>query len=234
MSGPLTQRWNNSLAARAIIFDMDGLLLDSESLSYETYVATANRYGLNAGFDSYSRMIGLNMIEGVDVLRNILPAHIDAMNFKDEWGEHYRERLADTVPVKPGVADVIERLAARNIPMAVATSSQGEKARDVLGRAGIAAHMLAITGANEVERGKPAPDVYLATIEKLVTISGITGVDDCIAFEDSEVGVRAALAAGLRVVQIPDQVPSTKPSSPPFHLIANTLATGVGWLKIDT
>jgi beta-phosphoglucomutase-like phosphatase (HAD superfamily) len=48
------------------------------------------------------------------------------------------------------------------------------------------------------------------------------------------VGVKAALAAGLRVVQIPDLVPVTKPSSPPFHLIADTLATGIGWLKIDT
>ena len=84
--------------------------------------------------------------------------------------------------------------------MAVATSSQGAKARDVLGRAGMAAHMLAIASANEVERGKPAPDVYLATIEKLVRIIGIKGVDDCIAFEDSEVCVRAVLAAGLRLV----------------------------------
>ena len=124
------------------------------------------------------------MIEGVDVLRDILSAHIDAIDLKDEWGEHYRERLAGTVPVKPSVADVIQRLAARNIPMAVATSSQREKACDVLGGAGIAAHMLAIAGANEVGRCKPAPDVYLATIEKLVRISGITGVDDFIAFED--------------------------------------------------
>ena len=193
---------------------MDGLLLNTETLSYETDIATANRYGVKAEFDSFSRMIVLNMIEGIYGLRDNLPAHADAMNFKDEWGEHYRERLADTVPVKPGVADVIERLAARNIPMAVATSSQREKARDVLGRAGIAAHMLAIAGANEVERGKPVPDVYLATIEKLVRISGIKGVDDCIAFEDSEVCVRAALPAGLRVVQIPDLVPATKPSSP--------------------
>ena len=77
--------------------------------------------------------------------------------------------------------------------MAVATSSQGEKARDVLDRAGLAAHMLAITGGNEVARGKPAPDVYLASIKKLVRLGGITGADDCIAFEDSEVGVRAAL-----------------------------------------
>ena len=80
----------------------------------------------------------------------------------------------------------------------------------------MAAHMLAIASANEVEHGKPAPDVYTATIEKLLRISGITGVDDCIAFEDSEAGVRAALAADLRIVQIPDLVPATKPSSPPF------------------
>ena len=80
------------------------------TLSYETDAATANHYGLKAEFDSYSRIIGLNMIEGVDVLRDILPAHIDAIDLKDEWGDHYRERLADTVPVKPGVADVIEHL----------------------------------------------------------------------------------------------------------------------------
>ena len=67
------------------------------------------------------------MIEGVGVLRDILQAQIDAMNFKDEWEEHYREKLTDTVPVKPGVADVIERLTARNIPMAVATSSQWKR-----------------------------------------------------------------------------------------------------------
>ena len=63
---------------------MDGLLANTEALSYETDIATANRYGLKADFDSYSRMIVLNMIEGVDGLRDILPAHADAMNFKDE------------------------------------------------------------------------------------------------------------------------------------------------------
>ena len=125
---------NEFILCKGIICNVDGLLLNTETLSYETDIATANRYGLKAKFDSYSRMIVLNMIERVDGLRDILPAHADAMNFKDEWGEHYRERLADTVPVKPGVGDVIERLAARNIPMTVATSSQGEKTRDVLGR----------------------------------------------------------------------------------------------------
>ena len=93
--------------------------------------------------------------------------------------------------------------------------------------------MLAITGGDEVVRGKPAPDVYLASIKKLERLVGINGADDCVAFEDSEVGVRAALAAGLRVIQIPDLVPAAKPPSPPFHLIADTLTTGIGWLKIN-
>ena len=221
------------MPCKAIIFDMDGLLLDSETLSYETYVKTANRYGITAGFAGYSRMIGLNMIEGVDVLRSILPARIDAAIFKAEWVAQYNERLAGSVPMKAGVADVINHLAAHDIPMAVATSSQGEKARDVLDRAGLAAHMLAITGGNEVTRGKPAPDVYLASIKKLERLAGINGAHDCVAFEDSEVGVRAALAAGLRVIQVPDLVPAAKPPSPPFHLIADTLTTGIEWLKIN-
>mgnify|MGYP001208878146 CR=1 FL=1 len=221
------------IPCKAVIFDMDGLLLDSETLSYETYVETADRYGLTAGFDSYRQMIGLNMIEGVNVLRDVLPAQIDAAVFKAEWVAQYRERLASSVPVKPGVIKVIEQLAARNVPMAVATSSPGEKAREILDRAGLASYMVAITGGDEVERGKPAPDVYLTSIKKLVTASGGVSVDDCVAFEDSEVGVRAARAAGLRVIQIPDLVPAAKPSSPPVHLIADTLEIGAGWLQID-
>ena len=221
------------IPCKAVIFDMDGLLLDSETLSYETYVETAKRYGLTASFNSYKQMIGLNMIEGVNVLRDVLPAQIDAAVFKAEWVDQYRERLASSVPVKPGVIKVIEKLAARNVPMAVATSSPGEKAREILDRAGLASNMVAITGGDEVERGKPAPDVYLTSIKKLVTASGGVSVDDCVAFEDSEVGVKAARAAGLRVIQIPDLVPAAKPSSPPVHLIADTLEIGAGWLQID-
>ncbi len=222
-----------SIAAKAVIFDMDGLLLDSEKLSYQTYVETAKSHGLDVDFDSYSVMIGLNMVEGIEVLRGILPAHIDPTIFKTKWIDAYLELLKDDVPVKPGIKDVIKGLAARNVPMAVATSSQGEKARDMLSRAGLARYMIAVTGGNEVARGKPAPDVYLASIERLRQATNIAGVKDCVAFEDSSVGVTAALAAGLRVIQVPDLIPATADAQPPFHLIADSLAMGVGWLQID-
>jgi len=224
---------HHSLPTKAVIFDMDGLLLDSETLTYDAYVLTAKRHGISCEFTDYSRMIGLNMVEGVSVLREILPDDIDVSDFKAEWMELYRQRLDGTVPVKPGIPDIVDSLATRRVPMAVATSSQGEKARDILSRVGLARHMLAITGGNEVPRGKPAPDVYQATIAKLAAY-GIRGADDCIAFEDSENGVKAARAAGLRVIQVPDLIPAARAATPPLHLIADSLAAGVEWLDIQS
>ena len=224
---------HHSLPTKAVIFDMDGLLLDSETLTYDAYVLTAKRHGISCEFTDYSRMIGLNMVEGVSVLREILPDDIDVSDFKAEWMELYRQRLDGSVPVKPGIPDIVDSLATRRVPMAVATSSQGEKARDILSRVGLARHMLAITGGNEVPRGKPAPDVYQATIAKLAAY-GIRGADDCIAFEDSENGVKAARAAGLRVIQVPDLIPAARAATPPLHLIADSLAAGVKWLDIQS
>ena len=224
---------HHRLSTKAVIFDMDGLLLDSERLTWDAYVLTAKRHAIAHEFTDYSRMIGLNMIEGVAVLREILPDHIDVSDFKAEWMELYRHQLDGTVLVKPRIIDIVDSLAARKVPMAVATSSQGEKARDILTRVGLARHMLAITGGNEVPRGKPAPDVYLATIDKLAAF-GIRGADDCIAFEDSENGVKAARAAGLRVIQVPDLIPAARAATPPLHLIADSLATGVEWLDIQS
>jgi len=219
------------ISTKAIIFDMDGLLLDSETISYQSYVATAKRHGLETDFDGYKALIGLNMAEAITILRQILPTDVDAADFKAEWVTAYQQRLSGPVPVKPGIATIISNLATQRVPMAVATSSQGAKARALLDRAGLAKHMISITGGNEVARGKPAPDVYLASISALAC-AGVRGADDCIAFEDSEVGVRAARAAGLRVIQVPDLMPAAKPASPPHHLIADDLETGVGWLQI--
>jgi len=216
-----------TLPFKAVIFDMDGLLLDSERLSYQSYVAVAKRHGLTSDFGPYQQMIGLNAVDGIAILQSILPAGLGAVAFKDEWVRGYRALLEHDVPVKPFALALIEALHARGIPMAVATSSRGEKARGVLRRVGIFDKLVALTGGDEVSKAKPAPEIYLTSVAKLSAAQaqtddagngGIhqlseTNLDDYIAFEDSEVGVAAAMAAGLRVIQIPDLIPAKQPES---------------------
>lgn len=217
---------------RAVIFDMDGLLVDSERLSYESYVATATRYGLASDFEPYVELIGLNHVEGIPALARILPPTIDAHQFKDEWVTAYRTLLAQDIPVKPYAIELVEALAARNIPMAVATSSRGEKARDTLSRIGVLPHLVGVTGGNEVPKGKPAPDVYLASMAKITAAHPDITADSMIALEDSETGTNAAMAAALRVIQVPDLVPAQRPATN-RHFIVEDLRAGAQLLGID-
>ena len=222
VSNPVSDPVSNPVSYNAVIFDMDGLLVDSERLSYESYVATATRYGLASDFEPYTALIGLNHVEGIPALQALLPASIDPRQFKEEWVEAYRGLLAQHVPVKPYALQLVQALAAIDIPMAVATSSRGEKARETLDRIGILPYLIGVTGGNEVPRGKPAPDVYLASLEKIMAHHKDVSAASVMALEDSETGTNAAIAASLRVIQVPDLVPAKRPPSP-THLIVSDL-----------
>ena len=212
----------------AIIFDMDGLLLDTEKLSYQSFISTAAAYDQTFQFDDYRQLIGRNAKTGIEILRRMLPAGIDAAEFKDDWLDAYRQLIDHHIEVKPGAHHLLACLAKMQVPRAVATSSSGTKARAILDRVGLWQFIPHLTGGDEVKAGKPAPDVYLDAAKKL-------GVDAprCSAFEDSETGITAALAAGMRVIQIPDLIAAERAPAPPAYYHASSLLDGAALLGID-
>ena len=213
---------------KAVIFDMDGLLLDTETLSFESFIATAVKYDLDVGIDDYRDMIGLNAATGIDILRAILPPHLDAVAFKNEWLDVYRQLLLDDVPVKAGAHAFLASLDQMDMPRAVATSSSGQKARAILHETGLMPYIQHVTGGDEVSAGKPAPDVYLDVAHKLGIDTG-----DCLALEDSNNGTSAALAAGMKVIQIPDLAPSNRLPSPPNFQICASLAEAASLIGLE-
>ena len=218
MSPPPSRPAPHHAAINAVIFDMDGLLLDTETLSFDSFVTTAARHEVTVGIADYRRMIGLNAATGIDILRGMLPPDHDAVAFKNEWLAVYRELLTQGVRVKAGASEILQALEHAGIRRAVATSSAGGKARRVLDEVGLLPLIEHVTGGDEVRAGKPAPDVYLDAAHRL-------GVQPrtCLALEDSDNGVSAALRAGMTVIQIPDLAPAGRTPAPPQFHIASSL-----------
>ena len=205
----------------AVIFDLDGLLIDTESTSVEVAVSTLAEFGHVVERDFMLSMIGVDEDECVAIMQAHLGPGLDYAAFDARWRETCRARHARGIAQKHGADALLRGLDAAAIPRAVATNSRAEAARRKLGQSGLAHHFDHVVGFDLVAAAKPAPDVYLRAAELL-------GADpaDCLAFEDSDPGVAAALAAGMTVVQVPDLVASRTNRA---HFLAGTLTDGADW-----
>ena len=186
----------------AVIFDMDGLLLDTEPLAARAWDEAAAALGVAFDPALALAMVGRNFADCSRLLRNRYDSAYPVDAVLGRWHATYdmiveREGLA----LKPGVHELLDWLDAARVPRAVATSTRGERARAKLEQAGVWARFGALVGGDEVTHGKPAPDIYLEAARRLSVAP-----PDCIALEDSEPGVRAALAAGMTVFMVPDLV----------------------------
>ena len=189
----------------AAIFDLDGTLIDTERLLIDTCLETLLEHGHAVPRQVILAMVGVSHAEGQTRLSRYLGHQIDMQAFDLSWEAATSRRYAMGIPPMPGVGQLLLHLAQAAVPVAVATNSATANARAKLTNAGLHGHFHLdhVVGYDAVAWPKPAPDVFLAAAARL----GVAP-DRCVAFEDSETGVAAALAAGMTVVHVPDMAPA--------------------------
>jgi HAD superfamily hydrolase (TIGR01509 family) len=183
----------------AAIFDLDGTLIGTERILVDTCIDTLASYGHIVTRDFVTSMVGVSEVEGFRRICAHINVALDPVEFGAAWSRANQIAYAKGIPLMPGVADLLALLKAQAVPVAVATNSSTAGAWRKLRLAGIGDAFEVVIGFDAVPLAKPAPDVFLAAAAGLNVAPA-----DCIAFEDSDPGVAAALAAGMTVVHVPD------------------------------
>ena len=169
------------------IFDMDGLLFDTELVYNQEWYYIAELYGLKVDPAMLDELRGTNGTRMSEIVNTYWP------------------RVDAKVPMKPGVVELLEYLKQHAVRMAVASSAPMELIKSNLRLAGIADYFDAVVSGEQVEHGKPFPDIFLLAAQKLNLQA-----QDCYVFEDGINGVRAGIQAGCSTIMVPDLVPPTK------------------------
>lgn len=185
---------------KAVIFDMDGLLLDTEKLLVQFWVRAANEAGFPMTIEHALSVRSLHRSFAIPYLQGLFGSDFDYIKIRLRRMELMSEYLSQNpLELKKGAAELLEFLGKNNILRAVATATDFERTKDYLTQVGIFECFDRIVCASMVERGKPSPDIYIFAAEQLGLVPC-----DCIALEDSPNGVKSAAAAGCRTIMVPD------------------------------
>jgi HAD superfamily hydrolase (TIGR01509 family) len=196
----------------AIIFDMDGLMLDTEPIYKVVWQRAAIDCGYPISEELYFDLIGRSRVDGEKILLGAFGPYFSMEAFREAYRRCEATAFAERLPArKPGLDDLLGLLDSRGVPKAVATSTERGLAVAQLGGLGLLDRFSVLATGDEVLNGKPAPDLFLLAAQRLsVDPSG------CLVLEDSEAGIVAAHGAGMQVYAVPD----LKPPSPAIQSLA--------------
>jgi len=183
----------------AVIFDMDGLMLDSERIYRQIF----NRAAADCDFEFpatlHETLLGRTVVDMKRIVRGILKNDDLFDRFMDRNRHHHDLCFAEAPPIKRGLHELLDYLDARKIPKVVATSTPRIAALKRLTKCGLLSRFASVSCGDEVANGKPAPDLFLLAASRIPAKP-----DQCVVLEDSEAGVTGAHAAGMTVCMVPD------------------------------
>ena len=184
---------------RAVIFDLDGVLADSESWWNQIDAKLLAEHGISYRGEYHGNVLGVSYRLAVDFYKNAFHIPASVEDLMRRRGEIAIDFFANSVGLFPSAKTTLERLREMKLRLAVATSSVSASARPFLERTGVKTFFDVILTGDEVQQGKPHPDIYLRTAKKLAVSS-----QACLVIEDALAGIAAAKAAKMRVAAIPD------------------------------
>ena len=192
------------MAIKAIIFDMDGVILDSETICDKAWAITQDEMDVTTDKDYINMCRGTNHNDTLQILRDVFGADFDSEAFlKRATTLFYMYEDSEGIPLMPYAKQILEYLKP-NYRLALASSTNGRAVERQLTNAGVIDFFETRTTGEMVEHSKPDPEIYLIACQSL----GLAP-EECIAIEDSPNGIKSAAAAGLKVIMVPDKIKPT-------------------------
>lgn len=185
---------------KQIIFDMDGVIFDTENLILSCWCFLAEKYDIPGIEDTFRRAIGVSSEGTKKIVREVYGDDFPCEMFWNEWKQMFDQKIEKQgMPVKQGARELLSFLKINGYRVGLASSTRHETVVDELTQAGLIDFFEVLVGGDMVERGKPEPDIYLCACEQMEI-----DPKETFAIEDSWNGVRSAAGAGLRVLHVPD------------------------------
>ncbi len=199
----------------AVLFDMDGLIFDTESVYKQSWQYAALEQGIEISEDFYQQFIGVQDAECEAMLSEHFQGRIDMPRYKRIRDTHFHNLREQGIALKPGFDVLFSEIKQRKLTTAIVTSSPLHDVKYNFSNHHYLEQFDLIITAEDVERGKPNPDCYQLAYKKLGYLA-----DQCLVLEDSNNGIKAALAAGCHAVMVPDLLPPLEELKPHITVVS--------------
>jgi len=209
----------------AVIFDMDGTLLDTETVHRSALQKVALSMGRELSEEMFLQLVGVHREDNERLLRQHWGEAFDLVDFYAASDQLFDEMWREGVPFRPGAVELLDDLRGTGLPLGLCTSSKSPVAEDRLAVAGILDRFDEIVTRSDVEYPKPHPEPYLLTAKRLGVIP-----ENCVVVEDSPNGLRAGAAAGMMALLVPDLAPATSETRSLATAVLPDLAAVGSWI----